>query len=35
MGLYNGFDNPQVVLDGKAKNSVADGWSPVASHYIE
>jgi len=35
IGLYNGFENPQVVSDGKASNSVADGWSPVASHYIE
>ena len=33
-GLYNGFDNPQVVLDGKSANSVADGWSPIASHCI-
>ncbi len=35
VGLYNGFENPQAVLDGKATNSVADGWSPIASHYIE
>jgi cellobiose phosphorylase len=34
-GLYNGFDRPQRVLDGKPGNSVAHGWSPVASHYIE
>ena len=35
LGLYNGFENPQVVAAGKASNSVADGWSPVASHYKE
>jgi cellobiose phosphorylase len=35
IGLYNGFDEPQVVIDGKPKNTVAHGWSPVASHYIE
>jgi cellobiose phosphorylase len=35
IGLYNGFDSPQAVLEGKARNSVADGWAPVASHYIE
>ena len=35
IGLYNGFDEPQVVLDGKPKNTEAHGWSPVASHYIE
>lgn len=36
IGLYNGFDKPAAVFeDGKARNSVADGWSPIASHYIE
>lgn len=34
-GLYNGFDEPQTVLAGKPQNSVAHGWSPIASHYIE
>jgi cellobiose phosphorylase len=34
-GLYNGFDEPQVVAEGKPKNTVAHGWSPIASHYIE
>ena len=34
-GLYNGFDEPQVVLEGKARNTEAHGWSPIASHYIE
>ncbi len=32
IGLYNGFDNPQVVTANKSSNSVADGWSPIASH---
>ena len=35
IGLYNGFDTPDVPRAGKAKNSVAHGWSPVASHFIE
>ena len=35
IGLYNGFHNPQAVLDGKCGNSLADGWSPIASHYKE
>ncbi|WP_117881638.1 GH36-type glycosyl hydrolase domain-containing protein [Aureibaculum luteum] len=35
IGLYNGFDAPDVVTEGKPKNSVAHGWSPIASHYIE
>jgi cellobiose phosphorylase len=34
-GLYNGFDKAQVPFKGVAANSVADGWSPVASHFIE
>ncbi len=34
-GLYNGFDNPDAVANGKAFNTVAHGWSPIASHYIE
>ncbi|MDE3741758.1 GH36-type glycosyl hydrolase domain-containing protein [Maribacter polysaccharolyticus] len=35
LGLYNGFDNPDVVNEGSPKNSVAHGWSPIASHYLE
>jgi cellobiose phosphorylase len=35
IGLYNGFGDPQVVTAGQASNSVADGWSPIASHYKE
>lgn len=35
MGLYNGFDEPDAVMEGKPRNSVAHGWSPIASHYIE
>jgi cellobiose phosphorylase len=34
-GLYNGFDEPQVVTTGNPANSVAHGWSPIASHCIE
>jgi len=35
IGLYNGFDAPQAVMAGKSNNSVADGWSPIASHSID
>ncbi|WP_075591418.1 GH36-type glycosyl hydrolase domain-containing protein [Labilibacter marinus] len=35
MGLYNGFEEPEVVENGAPKMSKAMGWSPVASHYIE
>lgn len=35
IGNYNGFENPQAVAAGKSNNSVADGWSPIASHCLE
>ena len=35
VGLYNEYSAPQAVVEGKPRNSVAHGWSPVASHYIE
>jgi cellobiose phosphorylase len=35
LGPYNGFDRPQRVVDGKAGDSLAMGWSPIASHCIE
>ncbi len=34
LGTYNGFENPQAVAAGKSNNSVADGWSPIASHSL-
>ncbi len=35
VGQYNGFDAPQAVVNGKSGNSIADGWSPVASHSFD
>ena len=35
IGLYNGFDEPEAVMEGHPRNSVAHGWSPIASHYLE
>jgi cellobiose phosphorylase len=35
LGLYNGFENPDVVVSGKSRDSEAHGWSPVASHCLE
>lgn len=35
LGLYNGFETPQAVLENRSRNSLADGWSPVASHHLE
>ena len=34
LGLYNGFDEPKCVANGQASNSVASGWSPIASHQL-
>ncbi len=35
LGIYNGFDRPDAVFSGKPHNSIAHGWSPVASHCVE
>jgi len=35
IGLYNGFGNPDAVMEGKSHNSVAHGWSPIGSHMLE
>ncbi len=35
LGLYNGFDCPKNVVAGKATNSIASGWSPIASHHLK
>lgn len=34
LGLNNGYDAPRTVVTGKSNDSVADGWSPIASHRI-
>lgn len=33
--IYNDFADPETVFEGKPRNSVADGWSPIASHCKE
>ena len=35
LGMYNGFDEPDVVASGVSKNTIADGWQPCASHNIQ
>lgn len=35
LGMYNGFDSPRRVREGSPGNSLAHGWSPIASHYLE
>lgn len=34
LGAYRGAANPEVVEKGQATNSMASGWSPIASHQI-
>jgi cellobiose phosphorylase len=34
LGAYNGFDAPAAVAEGKSRNSMAAGWSPIASHHL-
>ena len=34
IGLYNGFDQPQAVMEDKPRNSEAHGWAPIGSHNI-
>ena len=33
-GAYNGPDAPEAVVTGQAKNSMASGWYPIASHQL-
>ena len=35
VGLYNEFADPERVVEGRPGNSIAHGWSPIASHYLE
>jgi len=35
LGLHNAWDNPIVVEEGKSRNSIANGWSPIGSHHIK
>ena len=34
LGAYRGADSPEAVENGKCTNSMASGWSPIASHQI-
>ena len=34
VGVYNALNEADVVAAGQAKNSVASGWSPIASHQL-
>jgi len=35
LGLYNGLNAPQAVTRGQLGNSMAHGWSPMASHQVK
>ncbi len=35
LGMYHGFDTPDVVVAGELHNSVAHGWAPIGSHHVE
>ena len=35
VGVYNGFANPEAVLEGKSRNSIAHGWALVGSHHLK
>jgi len=35
LGLYNGLDQPEAVKQNRSFNSIAQGWSPIASHSTE
>lgn len=35
LGHFNGLHEPEAVYEGKSRNSVAQGWNPIASHGIK
>ncbi|HET9959840.1 MAG TPA: glycosyl transferase, partial [Polyangiaceae bacterium] len=35
VGTYNGFGEPDAVVEGRPRNSIASGWHPIGSHCIE
>jgi len=35
LGPWNGFGEPAVVAEGKSRNSLASGWSPIGSHQLD
>ncbi len=34
VGVYNGLDKADAVMEGNCKNSIASGWSPIGSHQL-
>ncbi len=33
-GVWSGWGEPQVVSEGRSRDSVASGWAPIASHQV-
>jgi cellobiose phosphorylase len=33
-GTWNGWDEPQVVAEGRSRHSMASGWAPIGSHQL-
>lgn len=34
LGRFNGWDSPQVIIQGRAYNSIAHGWAPIAAPRV-
>jgi cellobiose phosphorylase len=34
-GLYRGWDAPNAVVEGRCRNSIVSGWSPIGAHEID
>jgi cellobiose phosphorylase len=34
LGAYRGWEDPKVVSEGRASNSIAYGWAPIGSHHL-
>ena len=35
LGQYSGLHEPEAVFEGQSRNSIAQGWNPIASHCIK
>nr|WP_321459728.1 hypothetical protein [uncultured Cohaesibacter sp.] len=35
LGPWRGWDKPIAVMEGKSRNSIAHGWSPMGSHQVK
>nr|WP_321456617.1 hypothetical protein [uncultured Cohaesibacter sp.] len=35
LGPWRGWDKPVAVLEGKSRDSIAHGWSPIGSHHVK